>query len=86
MPVKVIVEIDNLVVFSLASGGGSEGMSNTMCSQDDLPTVKKAIANSLKFCDIDSSRFDNPDGVGDICGSPSEINRDVPVSVMRDNE
>lgn len=86
MSVKVIVELNGEVVFSLATGVGRESASNTMCSKRDLPSVAHAIDNALSFCRIESSRFDDTDRMINGGSSASEINCDVPVSVMRDDE
>ena len=86
MSVKITVERDGGVVFSLATGVGRESASNTMCSKQDLPSVMDAIENALSFCKIESSRFDDTDRVSHGGSSASEVNRDVPVSVMRDDE
>ncbi len=86
MVVKVVVQWDDAVVFSLATGDRSEATKNLACGRNDLPSVVEAIENALSFCRIESSRFDDANRVGDCGRSTSEVNRDVPVSVMRDNE
>ena len=86
MTVKVVVQIDDALVFSLATGDGCEATENQGCGKDELPRVLDALENAIEFCRIESSRFDDADRVSNGGSSASEINRDVPVSVMRDHE
>lgn len=71
MSVKIVVSIDDTIVFSQATSDGSEVQANIMCSQADLPAVMQAIEDALSFCSIFSAGLDNANRVGDVASPAS---------------
>ena len=82
--INVTVIINDLIVFDLFTGDYCSNTPSLMCGKDQLPVVTEAITNALSFCEIESLRLNDANRMSNIASPSSEVNCNIPVSVVGD--